>query len=176
MLMVLDLTRLVDGRLEESFWLAPDAPVFAGFDADILDPLRLDVKLDQPGAHTYVLDAHLGGRVYRPCRRCLRPVELRVDERFRIVYQVADRDDDTGDNDFILLQPGTTRIDLTGPVRDRLFLGIQEFPLCREDCAGICPLCGADLNAGSCACEPEPGESAWVEALQAVRDRVQETG
>ena len=174
--MILDLTRLVHGRLDGSFRVAPDSPVFEGLAGEIGEPFGLVATLRQSGADTYVLDAQLHGTVARLCRRCLRPVDLDVDDRFRVVYQIADRDDDTDENGLVLLPPGTTRIDLTGPVRDRLFLGIPQYPLCREDCAGICPICGTDLNEGTCSCETEEGESAWIEALQAVRERVQESG
>ena len=44
------------------------------------------------------------------------------------------------------------QIDLTGVVREELALEVPAFVLCREDCAGLCPTCGADLNAGPCAC------------------------
>lgn len=172
--MLLDLTRLVDGRLAESFRLEPGSPVFQGFTGDIPRPFELEAMLRHPTGDTYVLEARLMGAVTRPCRRCLDPVELEVEDRFRIVYQISGRDEDASDDDIILLEPGTTRIDLTETVRDRLFLGTEEYPVCREDCAGFCPRCGQDLNAGLCSCEPESVDSPWAEALQVVRDRVQE--
>lgn len=170
--MLLDLTRLADGRLAESFRLEPGSPVFQGFAGDIPAAFDLEVILRHPAGGTYVLDGRLTGSIARRCRRCLTPVELDLEDRFRVIYQVSDRDEEAGDDDIVLLDRGTTRIDLTETVRDRLFLGVEEYPVCDPDCAGICPCCGQDLNTGSCSCEPEPGGSPWVEALQAVRDRV----
>ena len=43
-------------------------------------------------------------------------------------------------------------LDLTGVIREELVLDVPTLVLCREDCAGLCPTCGADLNAGPCAC------------------------
>ncbi len=173
--MLLDLTRLVDGRLAESFRLEPGSPVFQGFTGDISGTFELYATLRHPGGGTYVLDARLVGAVTRPCRRCLVPIEQDMDDRFRMIYQLSGRDPDAGDDDIVLLEVGTTRIDLTETVRDRLFLGTEEYPVCREDCAGFCPSCGQDLNAGACCCEPDLVGSSWAEALQSVRDRVQES-
>jgi uncharacterized protein len=39
-------------------------------------------------------------------------------------------------------------------------------PLCREDCRGLCPRCGADLNEGECACEPGPVDNRWAGLAQ----------
>jgi uncharacterized protein len=172
--MILDLTRLVGGRLEESFRLAPGSPVFEGLDGEILETFDLDVTLRSANTGTYLLDARLGGRLARPCRRCLIPVELDVDDRFRVVYQISDDEEETGDDDVVLLEVDSTRIDLTDIVRSRLFLGTDQYPLCREECAGICPRCGQDLNLEPCLCQPVVSESPWAEVLQAVRDRVQE--
>jgi len=45
-----------------------------------------------------------------------------------------------------------TQVDLGAVVREELALEVPGFVLCREDCAGLCPKCGADLNAGPCDC------------------------
>lgn len=170
--MLLDLTRLADGRLDESFRLDPGSPLFDGFAAEVTASFDLDVTLRRAGSASYVVEARLAGSVSRPCRRCLAPVELGVADRFRAVIQIADRGEEVGDDDVVLLERGATRVDLTGLVRDRLFLGVDEYPVCDPDCAGICPGCGRNLNTGACGCEPEFGPSSWVDALQAVRDRV----
>jgi uncharacterized protein len=48
------------------------------------------------------------------------------------------------------LAPTASAIDLGQAVREELALAVEQFPLCREDCKGLCPTCGADLNAGPC--------------------------
>ena len=45
-----------------------------------------------------------------------------------------------------------TRIDVRPAVREEVALAASTFPLCREDCAGLCPRCGTDLNTGPCGC------------------------
>lgn len=59
-------------------------------------------------------------------------------------------------------------VDITDDVREELLLNIPDYIRCSEDCKGLCPHCGADLNDGPCGCEdqsdePElpPDESPW---------------
>jgi uncharacterized protein len=170
--MILDLTQLEHGRTEASFRILPESLVLEGFGGEVREPIDLEVSVRHPTGDTYVVQAVLAGAVTRPCRRCLTPVEVDFEDRFRILYQVADRED-TGDDDVILLAPGNARIDLREPVRDRLFLEVDLYPLCRPECAGFCTRCGGNLNEGPCDCEPEPGETRWA-ALEAIRERVGE--
>ncbi len=47
------------------------------------------------------------------------------------------------------------RLDLEDPMREYALLSIPMLPLCREDCKGLCPQCGANLNDGPCDCDTE---------------------
>ena len=65
------------------------------------------------------------------------------------------------------------RLDLTPMVREEVLLAIPDSPLCRPDCAGLCPTCGADLNAGPCGCEQPGGDDRWAvldQLLQSAQD------
>jgi uncharacterized protein len=55
---------------------------------------------------------------------------------------------------------GTRELDLTQDVVDAMLLAVPYQVLCREDCAGLCARCGADLNKGSCSCAA-PSDSRW---------------
>ncbi len=52
-------------------------------------------------------------------------------------------------------------IDLTIPVRDTVLLAVPTKPLCKEDCKGLCQLCGKDLNEGPCSCRGEEIDPRW---------------
>ena len=58
-------------------------------------------------------------------------------------------------------------IDLEPMVHDAVLLELPQAPLCRPDCRGLCPTCGADLNAQSCDCDQNPIDPRW-EALGAL--------
>jgi uncharacterized protein len=63
-------------------------------------------------------------------------------------------------------------VDVTPAVREELVLAAPTFLLCRDDCRGICPRCGKDLNAGPCGCAPAT-DSRWQQ-LAAQKDRFRE--
>jgi len=52
-------------------------------------------------------------------------------------------------------------LDLTEAIRQYALLAIPMKPLCRQDCAGLCPSCGINLNQASCDCPREPTDSRW---------------
>ena len=66
---------------------------------------------------------------------------------------------DPDDPDFYPLLERANSVDVTEVVREELALAAQtDLLLCRDDCAGLCPKCGADLNAGPCGCHTIPAE------------------
>jgi uncharacterized protein len=54
-----------------------------------------------------------------------------------------------------------------------VLLDAPTTPLCRPDCAGLCPQCGADRNEQACACQPPPADPRWsaLDALKAPAER-----
>jgi uncharacterized protein len=47
------------------------------------------------------------------------------------------------------------QLDLTEAIRQNILVSLPMVPICREDCTGLCPQCGKDLNSGPCECKPE---------------------
>lgn len=90
------------------------------------------------------------------CVRCLKTFEL---EAAAPLTAFADRRGRTSSaeeealerDDYMLFHDGR-RLDLRGSVRELLLLELPISPRCREDCPGLCPKCGADLNLGPCLC------------------------
>ncbi|MDJ0770762.1 MAG: DUF177 domain-containing protein [Ilumatobacter sp.] len=96
-----------------------------------------------------------------PCRRCLTDVRgtagVEVDE----LYQ-----DDVSDEDAYAIEGD--QIDLAPAVREYVLLELPDDPLCRDDCAGICPVCGIDRNTASCECDTSVRDERWA-ALDDLR-------
>jgi uncharacterized protein len=59
-------------------------------------------------------------------------------------------------------------IDVDLLVAEQIYLALPQKPLCSQDCHGLCPGCGANLNQESCRCEDKPGDSAFA-ALRAIK-------
>lgn len=171
--MFLDLTKLERGRLEERFGIGPDHAILESFQAEVREPLILEVELVNPSSRTYVLTAKLRGTVFAPCRRCLTPVGIPVDDRFRVVYQEPSRgaepDEESGGGEIVWIEAGARKIDIGPVVRDRLFLDTEMYPLCREDCQGFCPVCGTNRNEEECDCVVETVDTRW-KALEKLRE------
>ncbi len=96
------------------------------------------------------------------CTRCLAewPEELSVS-----AFQVFEEEPD---EDGYALERDT--IDLTGPVRDEIALAVPMRPLCRPDCAGLCPTCGNDLNENPCGGHVEPSTSPFAVLRDLIED------
>lgn len=170
-MLLLDLSRLVGGRLRQTFHLAPGNPILGGYPAELKEPIELQVELMNPSHGTYVMTAELSGEAVEPCRRCLTPVEVEVRDRFRVVYQERGRDgeeEEAGDEDIVMIDAGANRIDIEKEVRDRLFIETDQFALCTEACKGICPACGANRNTTPCNCVVESNDHRW-QALASLR-------
>jgi uncharacterized protein len=147
-----------EGRLDE----LSVAGVTVPRDADVV----LDVTLSSVVGGVEVI-----GTVRAPwqgeCRRCLQPVSGQLASSVRELYQPADPSlgGDAGEETYEL---GSDYLDLAPLARDAILLDLPLAPLCRDDCAGLCPTCGADLNDGACDCPTDVIDPRWV-ALEALR-------
>lgn len=95
------------------------------------------------------------------CRRCLTEVtgvtEIAIDE----IYQDEVTDPDA-------FEIAGDQIDLEPAIREHVVLELPDDPLCRADCAGICPVCGTDRNTGTCDCDISVRDDRWA-ALDELR-------
>src|SRR5207244_13446979 len=93
-------------------------------------------------------------------------VKLELDEKLLVTFMPPSEmpaDDDTvaanedgaeiATEDLDLFPWDGDKIDLEPLFREQFVLAIPYAPLCREDCKGLCPQCGIDLNTGTCTCE-----------------------
>ncbi|HSR69726.1 MAG TPA: DUF177 domain-containing protein [Acidobacteriota bacterium] len=101
------------------------------------------------------------GRLNLPCCRCLEPVPLEVDKSFQVEYcpdpELAEEGEEF-ELEYEDLETGFYRgdkIDLAGLVNEQLLLEVPMKPICRPDCKGLCPQCGANWNEESCECSQE---------------------
>lgn len=94
------------------------------------------------------------------CSRCLRPITRTVSNHVRELFEPDPIDGETYPLE-------GEEIDLELPVRDTLLLDLPAAPVCREECAGLCPQCGVDRNESDCDCDPNPPDPRW-DALKSL--------
>lgn len=84
-----------------------------------------------------------------PCDRCAEAVEKPWLLSFEHTL-VTSLNSDDGDDNYIVVE--NQRLDLDELVRSDILLSLPSKLLCREDCKGLCPVCGKNLNTGDCDC------------------------
>lgn len=136
------------------------------------EPVRGHVHLLRTNRGILVTGA-LRGLATTQCSRCLAditmPVAVDIEEEFQPTVDVvrgtflAVDEEDTA-----LLIDEHHILDMSDVARQALLLEIPMQPLCRPDCAGLCPTCGKDLNSGACDCLPVEVDARWAQlsALQ----------
>lgn len=137
----------VDGRL------AADDPVWQAGDLRPAGDIAVTGRLSSAGEDRFYFSGRLAGEADEECRRCLTPTRVSVTEELHLLFADAN-DEESDESDVYLLEPRATTVDLRPALREQWLLAVPGFALCREDCKGLCPKCGADLNLGPCHCEP----------------------
>lgn len=84
-----------------------------------------------------------------PCDRCLKPTPRAFQKQFTHVLTPTLNDADN--DDFILIED--MHFDLAALLREDVLLALPTKVLCRADCKGLCPMCGADRNETACGCK-----------------------
>jgi uncharacterized protein len=93
------------------------------------------------------------------CSRCLEPFRLSIaapfDQRYLPASEAStDVEREVDDEDLETGYYRNDEIDLKDLLREQFYLALPMKPLCREDCRGLCPQCGTNLNTSTCDCAP----------------------
>ena len=152
----------VDGEL------ADDDRIWGDADTRPAAPIRVTGRLSKAGSGRYYWSGKIEGIAELECRRCLTDLSVDVDEESNAIF-VETGDDVSDDPDVYTLPPHADKIDLRPAVRDQWLLSAPRFALCREECKGLCPRCGADLNEGPCDCPPVTESDSRWDALRVAR-------
>lgn len=145
-----DLRELRKGPVETNGAISARDPLFAGLDLELDEPLRVSGVLEASGREEFLWRGQLEGQVRLTCRRCLREFTRPVESRVEVLFSPDPAMQD--DPSVYPLPERPNQVDITGAVREELALAVPTYALCREDCRGLCPTCGADLNQGPCGC------------------------
>lgn len=134
-----------------------ECAIEAAAEAKWLEPSLLSVRIE------------VKGTVSAPCARCLKETTLAISDNLMYIYFSRGRDSeksgaedepDDFDDGYMPVEIdyfGRT-LDVTPQVWESILLLLPSKVLCREDCAGLCPTCGADLNDGPCGCSADNGD------------------
>jgi uncharacterized protein len=129
-------------------------------------PLKVEINIAKAGTK-YVLDGHLSGRLIIRCDRCLEQYGSDLESGFRLFLAISPSG--TGQSELELLEDDMgidflsgNEIDLEEVVRAQIYLSLPMKCLCSEDCLGLCPFCGVNLNVETCGCQSEKRHPAFL--------------
>jgi DUF177 domain-containing protein len=142
---------------------------------------RAQLVREQHGKHNVINDIRITGelaaRVELACARCLEPISRDVAKAFDLLYrpQGSDAGKEALSVTAAEAEVGYYQGDgvlLEDVLREQILLALPLKAICREDCRGLCPHCGRNLNVEQCACA-EPVEDPRWSALKDIREKLQ---
>jgi uncharacterized protein len=138
-------------------------------DLELAAPIEGEVRLSRTG-RSILARAHLSTAIESPCSRCLTPVVAPIDVDIE-EEALPSIDIDSGLQVDVSEEPDALRLDdhheldLAEPIREAISLAEPIALLCRPDCAGLCPVCGVDLNTVNEHDHPEESLDPRLAAL-----------
>jgi uncharacterized protein len=169
--MLLDLSRLRGGveKVDRRFEPGALGANFATDDFRVVSPVSLTGEVRKDGQKVRFV-GRLSGTLGCNCSRCLEPFEVPVALDLDLLFLPATanasgrRDDDEeggdaiADDDLGVSYYRDDVLDLSEIIREQFYLALPMKPLCRQDCQGLCPVCGINRNRETCTCQTE-----WVD-------------
>ena len=122
---------------------------------------RFKAHIERADGGSLHVRGHLTLQTSGPCARCLADTPLVIDQELDLFFlpesaAMSEYDDEEGaelqDRDLVVTFYKGDVLDLAGMVREQILLAQPMKRLCREDCKGVCPTCGADRNLTPCGC------------------------
>ena len=132
--------------------LVPSEPLGLTYEeAKFINPLSCNVGLFRQGGDNIYVTADVDTTVLVECRRCINPFEVDITTTLDLLFSIGDESSEPDEDDERYYDGET--LDISEDIRRALVLEIPTWSLCSEACKGLCPECGADLNAAECSCE-----------------------
>jgi uncharacterized protein len=131
--------------------------------------VRADLHVGRSG-RGLLISGSFSGVVALACSRCLEPYHFRAEDRFHLYCETGAQgppaeEHELSDDELDVTYLEQGRISTDHLLRENILLSLPVQPLCHEDCRGLCPRCGANLNQGACNCT----ETRADPRLQALR-------
>ena len=162
---VSSILKEIGGRIEiDDFVSMPDTEFLGEYHFE--EPLHVSGSVSNNGK-SLILRAEAEGHMTTSCARCMK--EITVPVRFFIDENLAREDEDIPEEEDVILFSDTA-VNIDGIVLDNFLMSTDGKYLCKEDCKGLCPTCGKDLNEGECGCGKENIDPRWSQLLDIMKE------
>ncbi|RLB35617.1 MAG: hypothetical protein DRH11_02215 [Deltaproteobacteria bacterium] len=175
--MIIDLKNiteelLVKKALDRDWWVVQDE------DDQILGletPLELDIKVSRAG-EKYLIKGEIAGGVRVRCDRCLEPFRWDFKSAFSVYLVVPEPTTDQADIELLEeeMEVDFTEgeaVELDQIIKEQVYLSLPMKCICKDDCLGLCPGCGVNLNREACQCKQETGHPAFSKLQSLMENR-----
>ena len=164
-----DIRSLETKAVQVNGSVGPDDPIWEKGDTRPAEPIHLKGRLSSASEERFYFSGRMEGRVELPCRLCLEPVDADVDEEVHFLL-AAEGAEEADDPEVFLYDPNARMIDLRPAVRENWLLAVPAYVQCSEDCKGLCPNCGTNLNESTCNCSTTTTDPRW-DALRKLQSK-----
>ncbi len=161
-----------EGSVEVDARVPADHAMWEGLGTAWAGPVDVHFQVSLAGSGEVIARGHVQGVLAQSCRRCLEPLERTFDGDITIVFvdEEESEEDDVDGGATRVIEPSASELDLSGPVREEVFLAIEPYVVCEPECKGLCPGCGTNLNEGTCSCSGEEADPRW-DALRKLKEK-----
>ncbi len=171
--MILDLSDIIKNDKDT---MAVDCDIdlssleFMGEDFTFSKPLHIEGTIHN-NTKNLELNARVSGSMQVRCARCAKPFDTDVD--FDMTEILLREDGEISPDSDVVIFSGY-EVDITEIVTNNFFMNVSGRYLCKEDCKGLCPICGKDLNEGDCDCDNDTIDPRWAALAEIIKDTTTE--
>ena len=163
--MKINLREIEAGETEFNFQVSPEEMDLFSPEVEFLEVVETRVRVTG-SEKQHLLDTSIETKAQCKCSRCLEPVSLPLRADFKLILKSCGPfakapETPSEEEDLVLVADSDSSFDITERVRGAIILSLPLKPLCREDCRGLCPHCGVNLNLKTCQCGEQKLDPRW---------------
>jgi uncharacterized protein len=125
---------------------------------------QMEITVAKSGEEFYC-QGEVRAEVKLECSRCLEPFDAELTNGTDFIVcaeeQRAQSKDVIDNEDYVFFRGKDLQADVSEMVRQAIILAVGMKPLCSEECRGLCPRCGANLNEETCSCLARQHDERW---------------
>ncbi len=147
---------------KQSLKESPEALRLQAEGASFQDPVTVELTITKSQDQLICRGKTRAG-VQLECSRCLKEYQQNLcsDLVFVVDLSGEPKQEASEEDGYFLADPAATDFEIDDLVREAILLSLPFKPLCSEDCKGLCPLCGTDLNRSRCRCVRDGVDPRW---------------
>ncbi len=166
--MKINISKLSDGEHNYTFITKPSELEID--EKRFNKPVYIEVTLEKSRRQIF-LEANIYTVGRFQCDRCVEDFDLVLENSYRMYYVYSEEESKKYEPDEVMvITPETNEIDISDDVRQMVLLSVPMKLLCYEECLGLCPRCGKNLNFEVCTCKVEEIDPRWAPLLKLMGD------